>query len=235
VIFAEGGVAVRAAQQATDTIPIVTVTGDPLQQGLVASLAHPGGNITGVSTMAVDLGQKQLEILKEALSGVSRMAVLWCPDAGSNLQQLQEMHVAAHALGVQLFPLEVRSTEDDFEALFETATKECVEGLVVLGCNIIAVHPGKIVELAAKYRLPAMYAWRSYVANGGLMSYGPNLAAHARRAAVYVDKILKGAKPADLPVEQPMKFELVINLKTAKALDLTIPPLLLFQADEVIQ
>jgi putative ABC transport system substrate-binding protein len=185
--------------------------------------------------MAVDLSQKLLEILKEALSGVSRMAVLWCPDAGSNLQQLQEMHVAAHALGVQLLPLEVRSADDDFEALFETATKERVEGLVVFGCNIIAVHPGKIVELAAKYRLPAMYAWRSYVANGGLMSYGPNLAAHARRAAAYVDKILKGAKPADLPVEQPMKFELVINLKTAGALGLTIPPSVLFQADEVIR
>jgi putative tryptophan/tyrosine transport system substrate-binding protein len=235
VIFAEGGVAVRAAQQATDTLPIVTVTADPLRQGLVASLARPGGNITGVSTRAVDLSQKLLEILKEALSGVSRMAVLWCPDAGSNRQQLQEMHVAAHALGVQLLPLEVRSTEDDVEALFETATKARVEGLVVFGCNIIAVHQGKIVELAAKYRLPAMYAWRSYVANGGLMSYGPNFAAHARRAAAYVDKILKGAKPADLPVEQPMTFELVINLKTAQTLGLTIPPLLLYQAAEVIR
>jgi putative ABC transport system substrate-binding protein len=235
VIFAEGGVAVRAAQQATDTLPIVTVTTDPLRQGLVASLARPGGNITGVSTMAVDLSQKLLELFKEVLSGGSRMAVLWCPDAGSNRQQLQEMHVAAHALGVQLLPLEVRSTEDDFEALFETATKERVEGLVVFGCNIIAVHQGKMVELAAKYRLPAMYVWRSYVANGGLMSYGPNLAAHARRAAAYVDKILKGARPADLPVEQPTKFELILNLKTAQALGITFPPALLMLADEVIR
>jgi len=145
------------------------------------------------------------------------------------------MHVAAHALGVQLLPLEVRSADDDFEALFEAATRERVDGLVVFGCNIIAVYPGKIVALAAKYRLPAMYASRSYVANGGLMSYRPSSPAIGRRAAVYVDKILKGAKPADLPVEQPMKFELVINLKTARALGLTIPPMLLFQADEVLR
>ena len=145
------------------------------------------------------------------------------------------MQVAAQELGVQLLPLEVRSPDDDFEALFEAATRKRVDGLVVFGCNIIAVHPGKIVELAAKYRLPAMYASRSYVAHGGLLSYGPSAPAQFRRAAVFVDKILKGAKPADLPVEQPMQFELVINLKTAQTLGLTIPPTLLFQADEVIQ
>jgi len=231
VIFADGGAAARAAQQATDTIPIVMTGGDPVAQGLAANLARPGGNVTGVSTITVDLSQKRLEIFKEALPGMTRIAVLWCPGAGANLQQLREMHVAAHALGVQLHPLEVRGT-DGFEALVEAAIEERDDGLVVLSCAII---PQQITALAAKHRLPAMYTRRGYVADGGFMSYGPSGPWLWRRAAVYVDKILQGAKPVDLPVEQPTKFEPVINLKTAKTLGLTIPPSLLLLADEVIQ
>jgi putative ABC transport system substrate-binding protein len=231
VIFALGGAAAGAARQATDTIPIVTTAGDPVAQGLVASLARPGGNVTGVSAMNVELGQKRLQIFKEVLSGMSRVAALWCPGSGVGRLRLHETQVASQAQGVQLLPLEVRSS-DDFEALFDAATREHVDGLVVLDCPII---PPEIADLAAKHRLPAMYSMRSYVANGGLMSYGPSAPAALRRAAVYVDKILKGSNPADLPVEQPMKFELVINLKTAKALGITMPPSLLLLADEVIQ
>jgi putative ABC transport system substrate-binding protein len=231
LIFADGGAAAGAAKQATASIPIVMSAGDPVAQGLVTSLARPGGNITGVSAINAELSQKRLEIFKEALAGLSLVAVLWCPDAGVGRQQLRETHGAAQALGVRLLPLEVRSP-DDVEALVETATRERVEGLVVLPCAII---PRKIVEFAARSRLPAMYGGRGLVEAGGLISYGADRFGQGRRAAAYVDKILKGAKPADLPIEQPSKFELVINLKTAKALGLTIPPVLLFQADKVMQ
>ena len=231
VIVASGGVAADAARQATETIPIVMASGDPVAQGLVASLARPGGNVTGVITTNVELSQKRLEIFKEVLPRLSRVAVLWCPGSGRNLQQLRETQGAAHALDVQLLPFEVRGP-DNFEALVEAATKERVDGLVVLQC---AIMPREIAALAAQHRLPAMYPTRNYVADGGLMSYGPSALAMRRRIPVYVDEILKGAKPADLPVEQPMKFELVINLKTARELGLTVPPTLLFQADEVIQ
>jgi putative ABC transport system substrate-binding protein len=231
VIHAQGGAAAGAAKQATDTIPIVIVVGDPVAQGLVASLAHPGGNITGLSNTNIELSQKRLEIFKEALPSIARVAVLWCPGAGTSLQQWQATQHAAHALAVQLLPLEVRGP-DGFETLIEAAARERVDGLVVLDCNFIPRH---IVALAAQHRLPAIYALRNYVTNGGLMSYGTNTRLVGHRTAVYVDKILKGAKPADLPVEQSIAFELVINLKTAKALGVTISPTALFLADEVIQ
>ena len=231
VIFAPGGAAARAAKQATDTIPIVMSAGDPVAQGLVASLARPGGNVTGVSLMDLELSQKRLEIFKEARAGISRVAVLWCPGAGTNLQQLRETQVAAHALGVQLLPFEVRGAED-VEARVDAAIREHVEGLVVLNCALI---PVQIVEFVAQRRLPAIYVSRDFTANGGLMSYGRRSPALLRRASVYVDKILRGAKPADLPVEQPTTFELVIKLKTAQELGLTLPPTLLFQANEVIR
>ena len=231
VLFAVGGAAAGAAKQATATIPIVLVAGDPVAQGLVASLARPGGNVTGVSTTNVELSQKRLEIFTEVLSTHARLAALWCPDAGVGRQQLHETQAAAHALGVSLLPLEVRGPKD-FEALFAVVAREHVEGLVVLGCNII---PPEIADLATQHRLPAMHQRRDFVAHGGLLSYGPSAPTAFHRAAVFVDKILKGAKPSDLPVEQPTKFELIINLKTAKALGLTMPPSLLLLADEVIQ
>jgi ABC-type uncharacterized transport system substrate-binding protein len=231
VIVASGGVAADAARQATETIPIVMTSGDPVAQELVASLARPGGNVTGVITTNVELSQKRLEIFKEVRPRLSQVAVLWCPGSGRNLQQLRETQGAAQALDVQLLPFEVRGP-DDFEALVEAVTKERVDGLVVLQC---AIMPREIAALATQHRLPAMYPTRNYVADGGLMSYGPSSLAMRRRIPVYVDKILKGAKPADLPVEQPMKFELVINLKAAKALGLTVPATILFQADEVLQ
>ena len=231
VIFALGGAAAGAARQATATIPIVTSAGDPVAQGLVASLARPGGNVTGVSAMNVELSQKRLQIFKEVLPGMSRVAALWCPGSAVGRLRLHETQVASQAQGVQLLPLEVRSA-DDLEALFDAAIRERVDGLVVLDCPII---PPEIADLAAKHRLPTMYSMRNYMANGGLMSYGPSAPDLLRRAAVYVDKILKGSNPADLPIEQPMKFELVINLKTAQALGLTMPPSLLLLADEVIR
>jgi putative ABC transport system substrate-binding protein len=232
VLFAVGGAAAGAAKRATETIPIVLMAGDPVAQGLVASLARPGGNVTGVSGTIVELSQKRLEIFTEVLSRNARLAVLWCPSSGVGRQQWNATQVAAQALGVPLLPLEVRSTADDFEALFAAATRERVDGLIVLGCNVI---PLEITDLARKHRLPAIYSGRVYVANGGLMSYSRSLPAAFRRAAAYVDKILKGATPADLPVELSMKWEFIINLKTAKELGLSIPQTVLFQADEVIQ
>jgi len=231
VIVALGGAAAGAAKQATATIPVVMLAGDPVGQGLIASLARPGGNITGVSVANVALSQKRLQLLQEVLTAPARLAMMWCPSAGVNRQQLDETRGAAQALGVHLIPLEVRGVHD-MPTLWETATHERAEGLIVLDCAII---PLDIAAQAATHRLPAIYAVRSYVTHGGLMSYDPNYPATLRRAASYVDKILKGAKPADLPVEWPTTFELVINLKTATALGMTIPPSLLLLADEVIQ
>jgi putative ABC transport system substrate-binding protein len=253
LILVRGGLEILAAQQATRTIPIVMMTSlDAVEQGFVASLAHPGGNITGVTTMTAALDQKRLELLKEAVPGSSRMTVLTCKDRGVSEQFLQafgraevtrllaaakqdweEMQVTARALGVQLQRLEVREP-DDYEGAFAAAISERAEAMVVIQCYLNAFNWQRVVDLAAKHRLPAIYNARGWVTAGGLMSYGLSLPDLARRAATYVDKILKGAKPADLPVEQPMKFELVLNLTTAKALGLTIPPSILFQADAVM-
>src|SRR3990170_2990504 len=214
-----------AAKNATKTIPLVTVgVGDPVGLGLVASLARPGGNITGLtSVVSPETAGKQLELLKEAVPKVSRVAVLWNPATPGTALFLKETEVASRALGVQLQSLEARSL-NDFDSSFAAMTTKRAGALLVLGDVMFVTHRVRPADLAAKSRLPAMYTLREYVEAGGLMSSGPITPELFRRVATYVDKILKGAKPADLPVEQPSKFELVINLKTAKQIGLTIPP-----------
>jgi putative ABC transport system substrate-binding protein len=233
-----GTLAALAAKQATTTLPIVfTAAGNPVGEGLVVSLARPGGNVTGLSVISTETIGKSLELLTQAVPGLSRIALLLKPDAvpdRANKDRLKLAHVAARALGVRLQVVEARGPED-FDRAFSDMTKGRAGALAVLATPVFDSNRRRLVDLAAKARLPTVYSYRSYVEAGGLMSYGPDLADSFRRAATYVDKILKGAKPGDLPVEQPTKFELVINLKTAKALGLTIPPSLLGRADEVIQ
>jgi len=237
VIVAPNTIGVLAAKQATKTIPIVfAVTADPVASGLVASLAQPGGNVTGLSILAPELVGKRLELLTQVVPGVSRVAVIWQPGGlGERTEKdmLTGAEVAARALGVRLQFVEARGPED-FDRAFSDMSSARASALTVLPSNMMNNERRRLVELAAKNRLPTVYPWREGVDAGGLMAYGANLADLARRAATYVDKILKGAKPADLPVEQPTMFELVINLKTAEALGLTIPPSLL-QLAEVIQ
>ena len=226
-----------AAKQATTTIPIVmAASGDPVAAGLVASLARPGGNVTGLSVISPELSGKRLELLKGVVPKLSRVAVLWDADPGNPFPRLvlKEMEIAAAALRVQLQLLGIREPKE-LDGAFEAATRGRAGGVVVVGGPLTIANRMQIVILAAKHRLPVMYGLKEFVEAGGLISYGPNHSDLYRRAAVYVDKILKGAKPADLPVEQPTRFELVINLKTAKALGLTIPQSVLIRADEVIQ
>jgi putative ABC transport system substrate-binding protein len=238
VILVPGTLPALAAKQATRTLPIVFANvGDALTSGLVESLARPGGNVTGLSILAPELVGKGLELLKQAVPGVSRVVVLWTPGGvpeRTGKDMLKEAEVAGRALGVRLQFLEARGPAD-IDRAFSDITRARAGALTVLGSAMFFNERRRLVDLAAKNRLPAVYPWREFVDAGGLMSYGPNFADLYRRAATYVDKILKGAKPGDLPVEQPTKFELVINLKTAKALGLTIPPSLLQRADEVIQ
>jgi putative ABC transport system substrate-binding protein len=235
IIVVGGSPATQAAKNATKTIPIVmTSATDPVGIGLVASLAHPGGNVTGLSNVGSDLGGKQLELLKEAFPKVSRVAVLWDSAAPGNVLWLGEMKVAAEALRITLQPVNVHGP-DDFERAFAAIKKEHASALSALRNAVTNNYQSRIVDFAAKSRLPAMYPDSEFVEVGGLMSYGPNFADLFRRAAMYVDKILKGAKPADLPVEQPKKFEFVINLKAAKQIGLTIPPNVLVRADKVIK
>ena len=238
VIVAGGTPAALAAKQATGTLPIVFAgPGDPVTSGLVTSLARPGGNVTGLSSFAPELVGKCLEQLKQAVPGVGRVAALWQPGGlgeRTDKDVLKEAEAAARALGVRLQFVEARGPED-FDRAFSEMTEARAGALTVLPGSMFVNERRRLVDLAAKNRLPAVYPWREGVADGGLMSYGPDLADLFRRAATYVDKILKGTKPGDLPVEQPTKFELVINLKTAKALGLTIPPSVLGRADEVIQ
>jgi ABC-type uncharacterized transport system substrate-binding protein len=235
VIVAVGTPATRAAKNATETIPIVfTRIADPVTLGLVASLARPSGNLTGVSVLTLDLAAKWLELLTEAMPGVRRVGVFWDPTFPPAALQLREIERAARLLNVELQPVEVRAAEE-FEAVGRAVVSQRAQALIVVPALRFTEQRHRLAELAVQHRLPTMWYRREQVEAGGLMSYGTNFSAMYRRAATYVDKILKGAKPADLPVEQPMKLELVINLKTAKALDLTIPPTLLFQADEVIQ
>ncbi len=226
----------RAAKEATSTIPIVMVyVAEPVASGLVASLAHPGGNVTGVSyTAGPEIAGKHLQLLKEAVPKLSRVAVLLYPDYPLTAAFLREAQAAARALGLTLQSYEVRAPEE-FEAAFTAMTKARADGLVVQMHPIVFAHPRQITELAALSRLPAVYPYRDLVEAGGLMAYEANAPAMFRRAPMYVDKILKGANPGDLPVERPTKFDLIINLKTAKALGLTIPQSLLSRADEVIQ
>ena len=238
VILVGGTVAALATKQATSTVPIVFVSAiDPVTDGLVTSLARPGGNTTGLSTLAPELLGKRLEHLKQVVPGVSQVAVLWQPGALSERTERdlrKEAEVAARALGVRLQFVEVRGP-GDFDKAFSDMTNARAGALTVLGGTMFLIERRHLVDLAAKNRLPAMYGLREYVDAGGLMCYGPNNADMFRRAATYVDKILKGTKPADLPVEQPTKFELVINLKTAKGLGLTIPQSVLARADDLIQ
>ncbi len=233
LIFASGNAA-RAAKSATRTIPIVATSADPVGTGLVASLARPGGNITGLSLLSPELSGKRLELLKETVPKLSRVAVLLNPTAANSPSDLKETQTAARSLGMQLQLLEARSP-DKFDPSFSAMMREHAGALVVTTDLMFLDNRTRIVSLAAKNRLPVMYYDRSFVEAGGLMSYGADIDDLFRRAATYVDKILKGAKPADLPVEQPTKFELVINLKTAKQIGLTIPPNVLVRADKVIK
>ena len=234
-IVVSGALAISALKNATKTVPIVmTTVEDPVAQGFVASLARPGGNITGLTNLAPELSGKRLELLKETFSKISRVAVLWDPSTPGSVVTFKETQVVAPALGVQLQSLEVRSP-NDFQGAFRAATTERAGALIVLQSLLTNAHRQRIVDLAVNNRLPSMYTQTEYVEVGGLMSYAPSYTDIYRRAATYVDKILKGTKPADLPVEQPMKFELVINLKTAKQIGLTIPPNVLARADRVIK
>jgi putative ABC transport system substrate-binding protein len=235
VIVAVGGRATQDAQQATRTIPIVmSVVIDPVGSGLVSSLARPGGNVTGLTIMASDLVGKQLELLKEVVPKVSRVALLWNPANPGSAPQLREAEAAARALGVRLQTLEARGPQE-IDSAFAAMTRERAGALLILPDAIFGNQRRQIAELAAKRRLPSLLGVGEYAEAGGLMTYSANNLDLERRAATFVDKILKGAKPADLPVEQPAKFELVINLRTAKAIGLTIPQSLLLRADEVIQ
>jgi putative ABC transport system substrate-binding protein len=224
-----------AAKNATTTIPIVMAGGsDPVATGLVASLARPGGNITGITIMNAETAGKRLQLLKETTPKVSRVAVLWNSDNPGTAVVFKQTQAAAQDLGLQLQSLEVKSV-NGLNSAFETITKRGANALVVLQSVPLATHLREVADFAVKNRLPSIHDRSQFVEAGGLMSYGTHLQDMSRRAASYVDKILKGAKPADLPVEQPMKFELVINLKTAKQIGLTIPQSVLFRADRVIK
>jgi putative tryptophan/tyrosine transport system substrate-binding protein len=235
VIVATGSLTPHAAKQTTTRVPIViTNHGDPIGSGLIDGLASPGGNITGLSLLATELVTKQLEILKEVIPGLQRVAVLWNPTSQTHPRMQAEEEAAARALGLQLQRVPA-GVADDYEQAFAAITEGGASAVLVLGDPIFWNHQARIVKLATEVRLPAMFPQSEYIGAGGLMSYGASVGESFRRAAIYVDKILKGAKPADLPVEQPTKFELVINLRTAKALGITIPPTLLARADEVIE
>jgi putative ABC transport system substrate-binding protein len=237
VLVAGGSAAIHAAQQATHTIPIVmAVAYDPIGKGFVASLAQPGGNITGLSYLGDELHGKRLELLKETVPQSTRIAVLGYPGWPGYASVLNHLTVAARALGLHLHVVEVHRA-DELDHAFTVMTGAGAEAVLVMeDAMLLNSQRGRVVaDLAATHRLPVLYAWREWVVAGCLMSYGPNSLDTLRRAATYVDKILKGAKPADLPVEQPMKFELVLNLKTAAALGIAIPPSLLLLADEVIR
>ena len=239
VIVAAGGTpAALAAKHATGALPIVfTAAADPVTDGLVPSLARPGGNVTGLSLLIPDLVGKRLEQFKQAVPGISHVAMLWQPGGlgeQTETDTLKGAEVAARALGLQLQFVEARGPVD-FERAFSDMARARADALTVLPSPTFLYERRHLVDLAAKNRLPTLFAFREYVDTGGLMSYGPDIADMYRRAATYVDKILKGAHPGDLPIEQPIKFELVINLRTAKVLGLTIPPSLLQRADQVIE
>jgi putative tryptophan/tyrosine transport system substrate-binding protein len=235
VIVTAGPQATYTAKQATATIPIVmTFDSDPVGSGSIASLARPGGNITGLSTLAPEISGKQLELLKEIVPRLSRVAVLGSSTTPGNAQSLKETELAAGALAVQLQYLDVRDPKDIATA-FRAAGKGRADSIIVLAGSVFNSHRTQIAELAVKSRLPAIYFRSEFVEDGGLMSYATDITDLDRRAATYVDKILKGAKPADLPVEQPKKFEFIVNLKAAKQIGLTIPPNVLVRADRVIR
>jgi putative tryptophan/tyrosine transport system substrate-binding protein len=235
IIVTTGPTATRGAKEATSTIPIVmTFDNDPVGNGFVASLARPGGNITGLSTLAPEISGKQLELLKEVVPRLSRVAVLGSLATPGNAQALKEVELAAGAFGVKVQYLDVGGPKD-IETAFRAASKERADAVLVLTNLVFNPYRTEIADLAVKNRLPAIYSTPEFVEDGGLMTYSVSLTDLYRRAATYVDKILKGAKPADLPVEQPKKFEFIINLKAAKAIGLTIPPNVLARADKVLK
>jgi putative tryptophan/tyrosine transport system substrate-binding protein len=227
---------IRAAKQSTKTIPIVMVTGgDPVANGFIDSLAHPGGNITGLYTQSVELNGKRLELLKEVVPRLTRVGLLRNPNTAPAAAVFKEYETAAQALKLQIHSLDVSSDNPDLPGAFQAAVKAHAQAIVTVTNAQLLLQQARIVELAVKHRLPSLFQFSPWVEAGGLMSYSTNEIEVFRRAAIYVDKILKGTKPADLPVEQPTKFEFVINLKTAKALNLTIPQSVLFRADKVIK
>jgi putative tryptophan/tyrosine transport system substrate-binding protein len=235
LVSGAGNASTRALKQTTNSIPIVMTFGsDPVAAGLVSSLARPGGIVTGLTSITGDLSGKRLELLMETIQKLSRVAVLYDPGDPAKVAEFKETQAAAQGLGVQIQALEVRNSRE-FESAFKSATSWKANAIVVLQTVITQANHKQIVERATKNRLPAMFGESQYTEAGGLMSYGPSYTDMSRRAATFVDKILKGAKPADLPVEQPMKFELVINLKSAKQIGLAIPPNVLARADRVIR
>jgi putative tryptophan/tyrosine transport system substrate-binding protein len=235
VIVTAGTPAALAVKKATTSIPLVMIAvGDPVGTGLVASLARPGGNITGLTSISQDLEGKRLELLREVIPSVSHIAVLWNSANPNHLIQEKEVQAAAQVLRIKVLSLGVR-TPEEIENSFAAIVRERPGALLVLADRLFLHHRARIMDFAAKHRLPGVHAYRELVEAGGLMSYGPSYAGMHRRAAYFVDRILKGTKPADLPVEQPTKFELVINLKVAKALGLTVPQSLLQRADQIIQ
>jgi putative ABC transport system substrate-binding protein len=234
VIVVTADVSAHAAQQVSKTIPIVLTTGDPVTWGLADSLAKPGGNVTGLSVLLADLSGKRVEILKETFPKLTRLATLWNPTERVATPVFKETSAAARALSLQIHSFEVQTLQDIEKALVEIP-KLRSGALLVLLSPLVTLHSKRIVELALKQHLPGMYPTRQFAEEGGLMAYGPLIGDLYRRAATYVDKILKGAKPADLPVEQPMKFEFIVNLKAAKQIGLTIPPNVLARADKVIK
>ena len=235
VIFADTTLATKAVKHATATIPIVmALPADPVGSGLVASLAHPGGNVTGLSTMLTDLSAKQLQLLKEVIPRLTQVAVLWNPDNPYHPKAIKELKAAAPSLSIELSFVDAQAP-GEFGPAFSAISRTQAKALFLLDAPLFFAHRTTLLKLASKARLPAIYGERTWVGEGGLMSYGANYADQLRRAAGYVDKILKGAKPGDLPIEQPTKFELVVNLKTAKVLGITIPESVLLQADEVIR
>jgi putative ABC transport system substrate-binding protein len=236
VIVAWTGTVAIAAKNATQTIPIVMVhSGDAVRQGLVASLTRPGGNVTGLTMISPELSRKRLEVLREMLPKVSRVGVLWCGGGPVADQEWTETQIAAAALGIRLSSLKAQGQREELVRAFESAVKLQAQAVLGFDCALFAPSAALIAELSLKHRLPGIYPFSLYPAAGSLLSYGARLVDPPRRAAVYVDKILKGSQPGDLPVEQPTKFELIINLKTAKSLGLTIPQSLLVRADQVIE
>jgi putative ABC transport system substrate-binding protein len=235
VIVTAGTPATQAVKKATTSVPLVMVAvGDPVATGIVASLRRPGGNITGLTSISEDLEGKRLELLREVLPAVSRVAVLWNPENQSLLAELKEIQAAAQVLGMNVQAMKVR-TPGELDETFKAIVRERPGALLVMADRLFLHNRQRIMDFATKQRLPGVYAYRELVEAGGLMSYGPSYPGMHRRAAYFVDRILKGAKPADLPVERPTKFELLVNLKAAKALGLTIPPSVLQRADQVIE
>jgi putative ABC transport system substrate-binding protein len=235
VIVAPGTLQVRAVRELTSTIPIVTVLiGDPVGAGFAASLARPAGNVTGMSSQASELTGKSLDLLRAVVPAAARIAVMWNPSNPSHQVPIREVQAAVGSHALSLLSLEVR-TGEDLEPAFTAITRERASAVQVFDDPVTATHRQKIVEFANRHRLPAIYLWRYYIEAGGLMAYGPNLPDLFRRAGGYVDKILRGARPGDLPIEQPTKFELIVNQRTARAIGVTIPQDILLRADEIIE